>query len=287
MICAFFVLSESELPTKVVYIRKCYSLVSRVSGQIKYLRKVIEISNEDCINHLRMSRGAFSRLCYLLETSGGLQSTRNCTIAEQVAMFLSIPAHHTKKHIVKSNHIRSGHTVSKHFHRVLNSIIRLHSILLSQPRPIDENCTNERWKHFKGCLGALDGTYIDVHVPITEKGRYRNRKGQVSVNVLGVCDKNMRFVYVLTGWEGSATDSRVLQYTINRVNGLKVPIGNYYLCDNGYPNCDGFLTPYKGVRYHLNEWTSRHPQTHQEYFNMKHTRARNVIERSFGLLKMR
>ncbi|KAL8516790.1 hypothetical protein ACS0TY_015157 [Phlomoides rotata] len=68
---------------------------------------------------------------------------------------------------------------------------------------------------------------------------------------------NMRFVYVLTGWEGSAANSRVLRNAINRENGLKVPKGNYYLCDNDYPNCEGFLTPYKGVRYHLNEWTSR------------------------------
>ncbi|KAL8543696.1 hypothetical protein ACS0TY_004312 [Phlomoides rotata] len=96
-----------------------------------------------------------------------------------------------------------------------------------------------------------------------------------------------QFVYVLTGWEGSATDSRVLRDAINRQNGLKVPIGNYYLCDNGYANCEGFLTPYKGVRYHLNEWTSRSPQTPHVYFNMKHTRARNVIECMFGLLKMR
>ncbi|KAL8527528.1 hypothetical protein ACS0TY_005392 [Phlomoides rotata] len=81
-----------------------------------------------------MSRGAFSQLCHLLKTSGSLQSTRNCTIANQVAMFLSILAHHTKNCIVKSNHIRSGRTVYKHFHRVLNSVIMLHSILLSQSR---------------------------------------------------------------------------------------------------------------------------------------------------------
>ncbi|KAL8528859.1 hypothetical protein ACS0TY_006355 [Phlomoides rotata] len=113
------------------------------------MQKVIGISDEDCINHLRMSRGVFCRFCHLFETSGGLKSTRNCTIAEQVAMFLSILAHHTKNCIVKSNHVRSGRTVSKHFHRVLNSVIRLHSILLSQPKPIDENCTNGRWRHFK------------------------------------------------------------------------------------------------------------------------------------------
>ncbi|KAL8493380.1 hypothetical protein ACS0TY_024553 [Phlomoides rotata] len=61
----------------------------------------------------------------------------------------------------------------------------------------------------------------------------------------------------------------------------------YYLCDNGYPSCEGFLMSYKGVRYHLSEWSSRRPQNFQEYFNMKYTRARNVLEHTFGLLKMR
>ncbi|KAL8521808.1 hypothetical protein ACS0TY_012101 [Phlomoides rotata] len=32
-------------------------------------------------------------------------------------------------------------------------------------------------KNWSGCLGALDGTYIDVQVPTSEKARYRNRKG--------------------------------------------------------------------------------------------------------------
>ncbi|KAL8543415.1 hypothetical protein ACS0TY_004087 [Phlomoides rotata] len=96
----------------------------------------------------------------------------------------------------------------------------------------------------------------------------------------------MKFVYVLTGWEGSTTDSRVLRDAINRTHVLQVPKGNYYLCDNSYPNCEGFLTPYKCVRYHLNEWSSRQPQNYQEYFNMKHTRAQNVIERTFVLLKI-
>ncbi|KAL8547123.1 hypothetical protein ACS0TY_006734 [Phlomoides rotata] len=209
--------------------RTRYSLVSRVPGQINYMRKVIGISDEDCINHLRMSRCVFSRFCHLLETFGGLKSTRNCTIVEKAAMFLSILAHHTKNRIVKSNHIRSGRTVSKHFHRVLNSVIILHSILLSQPKPIDENCTNGRWRHFKGCLGALDGTYINVTVPVQDRARYHNRKGDISVNVLAVCDINMNYVYVLTGWEGSAADSRVLRNAITRSNGFRIPQGFHFI----------------------------------------------------------
>lgn len=65
--------------------------------------------------------------------------------------------------------------------------------------------------------------------------------------------------------------------------------GTYYLCDNGYANSEGFLTPYKGVRYHLKEWgpNCTLPQNPVEMFNMRHTKARNVIERAFGIMKMR
>ncbi|XP_042059331.1 uncharacterized protein LOC121803793 [Salvia splendens] len=99
----------------------------------------------------------------------------------------------------------------------------------------------------------------------------------------------MQFVYVLPGWEGSAGDSRVLRYAVMQEGGLKVLQGCYYLCDNGYANSNGFLTSYKGVRYHLKEWGPGNaaPQNPKELFNMRHTKARNVIERVFVVLKMR
>lgn len=65
--------------------------------------------------------------------------------------------------------------------------------------------------------------------------------------------------------------------------------GCYYLCDNGYANNNGFLTPYKGLRYHLKEWGPGNaaPQNPNELFNMRHTKAMNIIERAFAVLKMR
>lgn len=30
--------------------------------------------------------------------------------------------------------------------------------------------------------------------------------------------------------------------------------GKYYLVDFGYPNQKGYLTPYKGQKYHVLEW---------------------------------
>ncbi|XP_042440767.1 protein ALP1-like [Zingiber officinale] len=97
----------------------------------------------------------------------------------------------------------------------------------------------------------------------------------------------MEFIYVLPGWEGSAHDGRVLRNAISRPHGLRVPRGYYYLVDSGYCNANGFLTPYRGQRYHLKEFDGHQPETAEEYFNMKHSKARNVIERCFGLLKGR
>ncbi|KAK2659214.1 hypothetical protein Ddye_005747 [Dipteronia dyeriana] len=134
--------------------------------------------------------------------------------------------------------------------------------------------------------GALDGTYIKVHVPEVSKPRFRTRKGEIATNVLGACSRDMLFTFVFPGWEGSASDSRVLRDALSRPTGLKVPTGCYYLVDGGYTNEEGFLAPYRGTRYHLSEWRDgRAPINHEEYFNMKHASARNVIERCFGLLK--
>jgi len=47
------------------------------------------------------------------------------------------------------------------------------------------------------------------------------------------------------------------------------------------------LTPYRGVRYHLKEYARRGPQKPRELFNLRHSSLRNVIERTFGVLKKR
>ena len=74
-------------------------------------------------------------------------------------------------------------------------------------------------------MGALDGTYIVVTIPTTDSAKYRTRKAHLATNVLGVCTADMQFIYVLSGWEGLAADSRVLRDAIIRPNGLKIPIG--------------------------------------------------------------
>ena len=73
----------------------------------------------------------------------------------------------------------------------------------------------------------MDGTYINVTVHPQDRGKYRTRKGTIAMNVLGVYAPNMQFIYVLSGWEGSAHDVRVLRNALTRPNGFRVPRGKF------------------------------------------------------------
>ncbi|XP_042012353.1 uncharacterized protein LOC121760805 [Salvia splendens] len=274
---------------KVIDHAKRYSILKKIPTQVEHLDRLVHASDTDCIAKLRMDRNTFGRLCRILHARGCLRIGRCLGIEEQVAMFLGVLAHHDKNRVVKFHFLRSGANVSHIVHNVLCAILSLHSVLISKPTPVAVNNTDHRWKWIKGCLGALDGTHINVLVSNEDKPRYRTRKGQIATNTLAMCDRNMQFVYLLAGWEGCAGDSRILRDAVTRYNGFKVPQGCYYLCDNAYANSNGFLTPYRGVRYHLKEYGpgTESPQDPKEMFNMCHTKARNIIERAFAVLKMR
>lgn len=105
---------------------------------------------------------------------------------------------------------------------------------------------------FKDALGAIDGTHIKATPAGEDRPRYRDRKGDISQNVLAACNFDMEFVYVLAGWEGSAADSHL--YNEARDRDYIIPDGKYLLGDAGFPGCDDCLVPYRNVRYHLREW---------------------------------
>ncbi|KAL6877204.1 hypothetical protein ACP4OV_012875 [Aristida adscensionis] len=275
----------------IAYRQKCLKIERRIKNkEIRRVRlwQLIGESDSGCVSELRMDRKTFHILCEMLRDVGGLKGTRNLSLEEIVAQFLYRLSHHLKNRTVGRHLIRSGETVSRHFNSCLLAVLKLHNFLLKPPEPVPKNSTDGRWKYFKNCLGALDGTHVKVTVPTRLKGRYRSRKVDIVTNVLGVCAPDMQFIYILPGWEGSAHDGRVLRDAISRPNGLRVPQGCYYLVDAGYTNANGFLAPYRGQRYHLGGWTAQHPpNSADEYFNMRHAKARNIIERCFGRLKGR
>ncbi|KAJ0020049.1 hypothetical protein Pint_31390 [Pistacia integerrima] len=199
---------------------------SRFKVRSLNLHTMLFQSDELCFESCRMNKAVFHKLCNLLTTHGNLKSTRHSSVEELVGTFLHILTHNQKTRVMKRQMRRSTEMVSCNFHLVLNVVLRLHTLLFKNPEAILENSIDEQWKWFKNCLGALDGTYIKVHMLVADIPRYRSRKSEIATNVLGVCTPDMQFIYVLAGWEGSAADGRVLRDAITRRNGLKVPQGN-------------------------------------------------------------
>jgi hypothetical protein len=55
---------------------------------------------------------------------------------------------------------------------------------------------------------------------------FRGRKKDPTQNVMVVVNCDLKFTYVLAGWEGSAHDATVLADAVDRVDGFTVPQGN-------------------------------------------------------------
>lgn len=111
------------------------------------------------------------------------------------------------------------------------------------PEFISSNPLISPW--FNQALGAMDGTHIACTPSAENRCTARNRKGWFSQNCLACVSWDLRFLYVTSGWEGSATDALV--FADSRLTELRIPAGRFYLADAGFGACDSLLVPYCGV----------------------------------------
>jgi len=79
-------------------------------------------------------------------------------------------------------------------------------------------------------VGAIGGTHILARVPAISRAAFLGRKHTTTQNVLAAVDFDLRFTYVLAGFEGSAHDALILADALQREDGLKVPQGNTIFC---------------------------------------------------------
>ncbi|XP_035551094.1 putative nuclease HARBI1 [Juglans regia] len=136
----------------------------------------------------------------------------------------------------------------------------------------------------------MDGTMIPAVVPAELHEAYRNRLGRVAQNVLAIVDFDMKFIFVYTGWEGSAHDARVFHHAASDPEARFPwpPEGQYYLVDSAYPCTMGLLPPYPRERYHRSDrHNDRGFHGYKDYFNYHHSTVRNIVERTFGVIKER
>ena len=261
----------------------------------QYIHEVMSCGNPRRIQEvLRMKLDVFQFLCSELQSKGGLVSTRFTTVEEQVSMFLWTVARGASNRDVQEQFQHSGETVSRYFHLVLHAINQLVPEYIKLPTSDSEIPTAitsnpQFYNFFNNCIGAFDGTHIAAKVSDRQAGAFRNHKGFLSQNVFAVYEfNNLLFSYVLAGWEGSAHDGAVLEAAFDA--GFSVPSGKYFLGDAGFGLTPWCMTPYRGVRYHLREWSKSDerylfryfvlifsPKNAKELYNHRHASLRNAI----------
>ncbi|KAK4886065.1 hypothetical protein RN001_002336 [Aquatica leii] len=140
---------------------------------------------------------------------------------------------------------------------------------------------------FPGAIGAIDCTHIAIVAPpldnpIRPAVAYYNRKGYYSLNVHAICDANLQILNCNARFPGSTHDSAIWE-----LSPVKEFLENKYLAgrldscwligDSGYPLQPFLLTPILNAEENSPEGR----------YNRSHIRARNCIERCFGVLKQR
>uniref|UniRef100_A0A452Y209 Uncharacterized protein n=1 Tax=Aegilops tauschii subsp. strangulata TaxID=200361 RepID=A0A452Y209_AEGTS len=181
----------------------------------------------------RMSTDVFMALHDLLVSTYGLTSTTNVSSIESLAMFLWIVGGPQSFAQVENRFVRSLWTVHTKLQEVLLCLRKLAKDIIKPTDPTfsyeHERIKDERfWLHFKGAIGAIDGSHVPVSVPADDSVNHRCRHGFTSQNVLAICvlaicDVDMRFTFVVAGWPGCAHDTRILNHALSHFSSFPVP----------------------------------------------------------------
>ncbi|XP_058114233.1 uncharacterized protein LOC131257354 [Magnolia sinica] len=217
---AAFAASVAAATTVIAIKEFCNSLFLRTLWRVgdykrsKIINGIIRAGDNKCMAQLRMKKDIFFHLCSFLRDMNLLPDGKHVTIEEQLVMFLHTVGHNVRNHVIGHRFIQSGQTISRYFSKALDAIMRLYPEFVKLPSAEipTEISSNPNWRtYFQDCIGAIDGTHVPAYVPTMDSVTYRNRKGFLSQNVMAACTFDMKFVYVLARWEGSASDARVLQ----------------------------------------------------------------------------
>ncbi|XP_062584031.1 putative nuclease HARBI1 [Saccostrea cucullata] len=149
----------------------------------------------------------------------------------------------------------------------------------------------ERWNFHHTC-GALDGKHVAIRNKRRSGTLYYNYKGFFSIILLALVDADYKFIWADVGTQGSSSDAQIFNHGPLR-NGLENdtlglpdpeplphddrPIPYFLVGDDAFPLRSWMMKPY----------SNRNMTNEERIFNYRLSRARRVVENTFGILAHR
>lgn len=149
----------------------------------------------------------------------------------------------------------------------------------------------ERW-NFPCCIGALDGKHIRIQAPPRAGSEFYNYKQFHSINLMAICDADLKFRLIDVGQAGRWSDSGVFEASTfggallneqmvlprdGNVHGWPNKLSYCFVADEAFPLKTWMMRPFPG----------KNLPNDQRIFNFRLSRARRTIENAFGVLSAR
>ncbi|XP_068992408.1 uncharacterized protein [Neodiprion pinetum] len=142
--------------------------------------------------------------------------------------------------------------------------------------------------NFPHCLGAIDGKHVDAQCPPNSGTLYFNYHKRYSVVLMAVCDHNYKFTLVDIGSAGKNSDGGIFAISdlnpenrqlnipegASKLSGSDIQMPYFFIGDEAFPIGQHLMRPFTGN--YLGE--------RKNIFNYRLSRARRIIENSFGIL---
>ncbi|CAI6353897.1 unnamed protein product [Macrosiphum euphorbiae] len=171
----------------------------------------------------------------------------------------------------------SQSSVSRCIHSVTNAINQklLRRWVRFPMTAIERDRAREKFSNapqaFEGAIGATDCTHINILAPKNHEEAYVNHHGNNFLNVQAVVDPELKILNINARFPGARNDSYI--WSVSPIR--RAMEFHYNGGDAGYPLEPWLLTP-----------LTRYPEgTRQYQYTKKPCKARNIVERFFGVFK--
>ncbi|KAG0713136.1 putative nuclease HARBI1 [Chionoecetes opilio] len=242
-----------------------------------------DLSDEEFVHHYKFPKACF---CDILQRIQALlpdsRTRRGLRIPPQLQLLVALgymTSGNFQSRVCDSTGM-SQSSVSRCVYLVTDAIASLAPDLIRFPEPGNEEESMQQFVKVAG-MPRVIGCVGGAHIPIRRTGGgdaklYKCRDNVYSINVMGVCDSELKFTNLIVNWPGSTPDIRI--FSESRL-AERLETGRYQgflLGDNGYACLPYLMTPFVD------------PATDQESsFNASHGKTRSLIEQTFDLLKRR